>query len=107
MMNCAKCGEPNDDHLAFCRKCGHRLSLAASGEPNRGPHAAPARRCAQCGGTHLLQGAVGPSLGVRVFSPGRQDDVPLGPAMVCVDCGGVSLSIAEDARAFLASNVRR
>jgi hypothetical protein len=40
---------------------------------------------------------------VRVFAAGRQDDLPLGPATVCVDCGAVSLAIADDARAYLAS----
>jgi hypothetical protein len=49
-----------------------------------------------------VPGTLGAALVVRVFSAGRQDDLPLGPASVCVDCGAVSLSIADDARAYLA-----
>jgi hypothetical protein len=66
------------------------------------PQATGAKRCAQCGGTHSVPGTLGAALVVRVFSAGRQDDLPLGPASVCVDCGAVSLSIADDARAYIA-----
>jgi hypothetical protein len=64
--------------------------------------AAPSPRCGQCGGGRLLQGAVGPQLGVRVFTAGRHDDIPLSPARVCADCGHVALFVPEDARAYLA-----
>jgi hypothetical protein len=67
-----------------------------------GAQAQPTQRCGQCGGGRLLQGAVGPQLGVRVFTAGRHDDIPLGPARVCVDCGHVALSVPDDARAYLA-----
>jgi hypothetical protein len=54
-----------------------------------------------------LQGAVGPQIGVRVFTPGRHDDIPLGPARVCADCGHVALFVADDARAYLAGIAER
>ena len=123
MISCPECREPNDEHNKFCRKCASRLPPAgemgraahspqpqAPQAPQANPYApqpAPGKRCAQCGSTHSLQAAVGPSLVVRVFSAGRQDDVPLGPASVCVDCGAVSLAIPEDARAYLAGAARR
>jgi hypothetical protein len=137
LMNCPRCGESNDENNMFCRKCAGRLPLmmheseGGGGGPAHAPHpqapqpaqphpvpgnsanpyapaqATPGRRCAQCGGTHSLQAAIGPSLGVRVFSAGRQDDVPLGPAWVCIDCGAVALTIPDDARAFLLNNTRR
>jgi hypothetical protein len=100
----------NVDGNTFCRGCGGRLHASPSGEPGgarpQAAHVAPqapsGTRCAQCGGGRTLQGAVGPALGVRVFTPGRQDDLPLGQASVCVDCGHVSLFVPEDARRFLA-----
>jgi hypothetical protein len=64
-------------------------------------------RCGHCGGGRTVQGAVGPQLGVRVFTAGRHDDVPLAPALVCVDCGHVSLFLPDDARRYLAGLVGR
>jgi hypothetical protein len=113
-MHCPKCGAANSDAYMFCLGCGHRLDKAPAGEPGA-PVAAwpgqqpqpPGRRCAQCGTGRTVQGALGPQLGVRVFTPGRQDDVPLAQAVVCVDCGHVALQLPEDARRYLAGLVGR
>jgi ribosomal protein L32 len=106
-MQCTKCGEMNPEGNTFCRGCGARF--APPGEPGGPPPAAhvapqapPAKRCPQCGGSRTLPGAVGPALGVRVFTSGRHDDLPLAQASVCVDCGHVSMSVPEDARRYLA-----
>lgn len=106
-MQCPKCGSVNDDRHMFCLGCG---GVLPKGEPGGhrpqaahvAPQAPPGTRCAQCGGGRTLQGAVGPGLGVRVFTAGRQDDVPLAQAAVCVDCGHVSLFVPDDARRYLA-----
>lgn len=52
-------------------------------------------------------GAIGPQLGVRVYTSGRYDDVPLAQAAVCVDCGHVAMSLPDDARRYLAGLVGR
>ena len=44
-------------------------------------------------------------MGVRVFTPGRHDDVPMAQASVCVDCGHVAMFVAEDARRYLLGTV--
>jgi hypothetical protein len=102
-MQCPKCGAANASGHMFCLGCGGILS-AHRGEPGgqRPPQEPSGTRCAHCGGGRALQGAVGPGLGVRVFSPGRHDDVPLAQASVCVDCGHVSLFVPDDARRYLA-----
>ena len=107
-MQCPKCGAANDDRHMFCLGCGGLLR-AAHGEPGGAqpqaqvpPQGPPATRCAQCGRGRTLQAAVGPSLGVRVFTQGRHDDLPLAQASVCVDCGHVSLFVPDDARRYLA-----
>jgi len=111
-MRCPKCGHENQAHYAFCLSCGGALSHPPAGEPGGQPVAWPgqaqqppqaqSQQCRQCGGGRIVQGAVGPQLGVRVFTPGRHDDVPLAPALVCVDCGHVSLFLPDDARRYLA-----
>jgi hypothetical protein len=105
-MRCSQCGKDNEAHYAFCLGCGGRMPAAHAGEPGGAwpatANAPRAPRCGQCGGSRLLQGAVGPQLGVRVFTAGRHDDIPLGPARVCVDCGHVHLLVPDDARAYLA-----
>ncbi|MGD0529265.1 MAG: zinc-ribbon domain-containing protein [Polyangiaceae bacterium] len=108
-MQCTKCGTMNPDGNVFCRSCGARG--APRGEPGAAPatNVAPpdpsAKRCPQCGGSRTLPGAVGPALGVRVFTSGRHDDLPLAEASVCVDCGHVSMSVPDDARRYLAGLV--
>jgi zinc-ribbon domain len=107
-MLCAQCGTENPPSNTFCRKCGGRA--APSGEPGGAqpqaaqvaPQGPSGSRCSQCGGGRTLQGAVGPGLGVRVFTTGRHDDVPLAQASICVDCGHVSLFVPDDARRYLA-----
>ncbi len=111
-MLCPQCGKNNEPHYAFCLGCGARVPQAPPGEPG-GPAiaaqwpvpqapVASSPRCGHCGGGRLLQGAVGPQLGVRVFTAGRHDDIPLGPARVCADCGHVAMFVPEDARTYLA-----
>jgi len=112
-MKCPQCGKGDQPNNMFCLGCGARLPQAPAGEPGGAPapvqawpgaqpQAASSPRCGQCGGGRLLQGAVGPALGVRVFTAGRHDDIPLGPARVCADCGHVALFVPGDARAYLA-----
>jgi hypothetical protein len=112
-MQCPQCGAANSDGHMFCLGCGGRLDRAPVGEaaghwpkPAHGaPQGASGPRCAQCGGGRTVQGAVGPALGVRVFTQGRQDDLPLAQARVCADCGHVSLFVPDDTRRFLAGLV--
>jgi hypothetical protein len=103
-MQCPKCGAANNAGYTFCLGCGGLLPSAPAGEPGGSPpqQRPSGPRCAQCGGGRTLKGALGPGLGVRVFSPGRHDDVPLAQASVCVDCGHVALSVPDDARRYLA-----
>jgi hypothetical protein len=108
-MQCPQCGKGNEGHYMFCLGCGAKLPGAPAGEPGGGggwpgaaPQASSGPRCASCGGSRTLPGAVGPQLGVRVFTAGRYDDIPLSQARVCVDCGHVALTLPEDARAYLA-----
>jgi hypothetical protein len=102
-MQCPKCGAANNDSHMFCLGCGGSLRAAPHGEPDGPrPQAASGSRCAQCGGGRTLQGALGPALGVRVFTQGRHDDLPVAQASVCVDCGHVALFVPDDARRYLA-----
>lgn len=105
-MLCPQCRAENDNRHMFCLGCGGRLPAAPPGEPGGAVQVAPqgpsGSRCAHCGGVRALKGAIGPALGVRVFSAGRYDDVPLAQASVCVDCGHVSMFVPDDARRYLA-----
>ncbi len=110
-MICPQCGKSNEGHYMFCLECGHALQKGAPpGEPGAPVAAWPgqqqqqpsAGRCAQCGSGRTVQGAVGPQLGVRVFTAGRYDDVPLTQAWVCLDCGHVAVFLPDDARRYLA-----
>ena len=85
-MRCTKCGEPNDGAFKFCKSCGAELPMqcAPAGEPGgASPAMTPQMmpqgpRCGQCGGNRTVQGAVGPQMGVRVFTgTGRYDDLPV------------------------------
>jgi hypothetical protein len=117
-MQCPQCRHANDGHYMFCLGCGFRLHVepVPAGEPGGGapqgnapqmPRTPSGPRCGQCGNSRMVQGALGPAMGVRVFTPGRHDDVPLASAWVCVDCGHVAMFLPEDARRYLAGLVGR
>jgi DNA-directed RNA polymerase subunit RPC12/RpoP len=106
-MQCLKCGKANAEHYAFCLSCGARMPHQAAGEPGGGGAQATGSqgpRCAQCGSTRAIQGAIGPQMGVRVLTAaGRQEDLPIAMAWVCIDCGHVATYLPENARQYLAS----
>jgi hypothetical protein len=107
-MICPSCRNENADHLMFCMGCGGRLRKVPAAEPGAaamgpiGPTPTAGTRCAACGGGRTVQGGVGPALGVRVYAVGRQVDLPIAAATVCVDCGHVGFALADDARRYLA-----
>ncbi len=118
-MICPSCRHENANHLMFCMRCGGRLPQAPAGEPGGAPmgagggwprdpyapaNASPAAgaRCASCGSGRTVQGAIGPTMGARVFPAGRQLDLPIAAVRVCADCGHVALALADDARRYLA-----
>jgi hypothetical protein len=113
-MHCASCGAANDDRHMFCLRCGGRLRREPPAEPGGGagavqpawPGAAPPQGspCGRCGSGRSVPASFGPPMTVRVQTAvGGTVDLPMAMASVCVDCGNVALSLAQDARQYLAS----